>query len=215
MDFRTVSFYAYGGMKMARDRGPKHKKSRREGVDLYGTGGESLQRRLQQPPGMHGRKPRRRESEYSRHLREKQKVKRMYGLQEKQFLRFFEKARRVSGETGVELLKLLEMRLDNIVYRLGFARTRLQARQFVSHGHVLVDGGRLDIPSSLVGPGQVITLDQETLEMPDVQALSQNPPPVPAWLQRRENGGEVIREPERSEMDQDINEQLIVEFYSR
>ena len=86
---------------MSRDRGPKHKKSRREGVDLYGTGGESLQRRLQQPPGMHGRKTRRRESEYSRHLREKQKVKRMYGLQEKQFLRFFEKARRKSGETGV------------------------------------------------------------------------------------------------------------------
>ncbi|MFY9111474.1 MAG: 30S ribosomal protein S4, partial [Desulfomonilia bacterium] len=135
---------------MSRDRGPKHKKSRREGVDLYGTGGESLQRRLQQPPGMHGRKTRRRESEYSRHLREKQKVKRMYGLQEKQFLRFFEKARRKSGETGVALLKLLELRLDNVVFRLGFARTRPQARQFVSHGHVRVDGGRLTVPSFLV-----------------------------------------------------------------
>jgi small subunit ribosomal protein S4 len=200
---------------MARDRGPKHKKSRREGVDLYGTGGESLQRRLQQPPGMHGKKTRRRESEYSRHLREKQKVKRMYGLQEKQFTKFFEKARSASGETGVALLKLLERRLDNVVYRLGFARTRPQARQFVSHGHVQVDGGRLDIPSSLVGPGQAIVVDKETLDMPDVQALSHNPPPVPAWLQRRDNGGEVLREPERAEIDQDINEQLIVEFYSR
>ena len=200
---------------MARDRGPKHKKSRREGVDLYGTGGESLQRRLQQPPGMHGRKTRRRESEYSRHLREKQKVKRMYGLQEKQFLRFFEKAKRASGDTGVAFLKLLEKRLDNVVYRLGFARTRLQSRQFVSHGHVLVDRDRLNIPSALVEPGHEIILDQDILKMPDVQALSQNPPPVPAWLRRSENGGEMVSEPDRSEIDQDINEQLIVEFYSR
>lgn len=200
---------------MARDRGPKHKKSRREGVDLYGTGGESLQRRLQQPPGMHGKKPRRRESEYSRHLREKQKVKRMYGLQEKQFLKFFEKARQTPGETGTEMLKLLERRLDNVVYRLGFARTRLQSRQFVSHGHVQVDQAKVVIPSFLVEPGQTITLDRLVLEMPDVQALMENPPPVPAWLLRRENGGEVVREPDRSEIDPDIDERLIVEFYSR
>ncbi|HON37853.1 MAG: 30S ribosomal protein S4 [Desulfomonilia bacterium] len=200
---------------MARDRGPKHKKSRREGVDLYGTGGESLQRRLHQPPGMHGKKTRRRESEYSLHLREKQKVKRMYGMQEKQFLKFFEKARRASGDTGVALLKLLEKRLDNVVYRLGFARTRLQSRQFVSHGHVLVNGNRLNIPSALVEPGSVITLDQDIQKMPDVQALSQNPPAVPAWLKRSDSGGEMVREPDRSEIDQDINERLIVEFYSR
>lgn len=200
---------------MARDRGPKHKKSRREGVDLYGTGGESLQRRLQQPPGMHGRRTRRRESEFGRHLREKQKVKRMYGLQEKQFLKFFEEARRVPGDTGVAFLKLLEKRLDNVVYRLGFARTRLQSRQFVSHGHVLVDGDRLNIPSALMEPGYVITLDQDVLKMPDVQALSQNPPPVPAWLRRSDKGGEMVREPDRTEIGQDINEQLIVEFYSR
>ena len=200
---------------MARDRGPKHKKSRREGVDLYGTGGESLQRRLHQPPGMHGKKTRRRESEYSLHLREKQKVKRMYGIQEKQCLKFFEKARRASGDTGVALLKLLEKRLDNVVYRLGFARTRLQSRQFVSHGHVLVNGNRLNIPSALVEPGSVITLDQDIQKMPDVQALSQNPPAVPAWLKRSDSGGEMVREPDRSEIDQDINERLIVEFYSR
>lgn len=184
-------------------------------MDLYGTGGESLQRRLQQPPGMHGKKPRRRESEYSRHLREKQKVKRMYGLQEKQFLKFFEKARKASGETGVEMLKLLERRLDNVVYRLGFARTRLQSRQFVSHGHVRVDQETVDIPSFLVEPGQEITLDRLILEMPDVQALTQNPPQTPAWLQRRDNGGEVAGEPGRDEIDPGIDEQLIVEFYSR
>ena len=184
-------------------------------MDLYGTGGESLQRRLHQPPGMHGKKTRRRESEYSLHLREKQKVKRMYGMQEKQFLKFFEKARRASGDTGVALLKLLEKRLDNVVYRLGFARTRLQSRQFVSHGHVLVNGNRLNIPSALVEPGSVITLDQDIQKMPDVQALSQNPPAVPAWLKRSDSGGEMVREPDRSEIDQDINERLIVEFYSR
>lgn len=200
---------------MGRYRGPKNKLSRREGVDLFGTGGESLKEKLDQPPGMHGRKRRRRPSEYALHLREKQKVKRMYGLREKQFLELFRKAQRAHEQTGTALLRLLERRLDNVVYRLGLTRTRPQARQIVSHGHVLVDGKTMDIPSYIVDPGQGITFDRKALDMPDVQTLAQTPVQVPGWLERKDNGGQVIREPERSEIDKDINEQLIVEFYSR
>ncbi len=200
---------------MGRYRGPKNKLSRREGVDLFGTGGESLKEKLDQPPGMHGRKRRRKPSEYALHLREKQKVKRMYGLREKQFLELFRKAQRAHEQTGTALLKLLERRLDNVVYRLGLTRTRPQARQIVSHGHVLVDGRTVDIPSCIIDPGQGITFDRKALAMPDVQALAQTPFQVPGWLERKDNGGQVVREPERSEIDKDINEQLIVEFYSR
>lgn len=201
---------------MGRYTGPKHKLSRREGKDLFGTGGPSLERRLGQPPGMHGQKRRGRLSEYGRQLREKQKVKRMYGMREGQFRRFFQMAQRARGEqTGVALLKLLERRLDNVVYRLGFARTRPQARQFVNHGHVLVDGKKVDIPSYLVEPGQVIELKEEVRGVPDVQDLMAHPPQVPGWLERENGVGRVVREPAREEIDQDIEEQLIVEFYSR
>ncbi|HBY93876.1 MAG TPA: 30S ribosomal protein S4 [Chloroflexi bacterium] len=200
---------------MGRDRGPKHKLSRREGKDLFGTGGASLERRLNQPPGMHGGKMRRRLSEYGRQLREKQKVKRMYGMREGQFRRFFAMAQHARGLTGEELLKLLERRLDNVVYRLGFARSRPQARQLVNHRHVWVDGQRVDIPSYLVEPGQVIELKESAREIPDIQELLENPPLVPGWLERQDGTGRVVREPNREEIDQDINEQLIVEFYSR
>jgi small subunit ribosomal protein S4 len=200
---------------MVRDRRPKHKLSRRAGKDLFGTGGESLQRRLQKPPGMHSRKPGRRESEYSKQLREKQKVKQMYGLHEGQFLRFFKRAQQSRGITGLSLLRLLERRLDNVVYRLGYARSRPQARQFVTHGLVSVDQERVNIPSYLVKPGQVIELKSSAKEIPDVRDLLENPPPVPGWLAKENIRGEMLREPEREEMDQDINERMIVEFYSR
>ena len=200
---------------MGRDRGPKHKRSRREGRDLYGTGGESLQRRLQTPPGMHGRKPRPRQSEYARQLREKQKVKRIYGMRERQFRRFLMLAQRTHEQTGLALLRLLERRLDNIIYRLGFARSRPQARQMVTHRHVAVDGQIVSIPSYLVDPGQEITLTETARQIPDVQEQIEIPPPVPAWLERKDGGGRVLRDPMREEVDQDINERLIVEFYSR
>lgn len=201
---------------MGRDREPKHKRSRREGVDLYGTGGESLQRRLDQPPGEHGRQPRRgRPSEYERQLRAKQRVKRTYGMRERQFRRFYQLAGREPEPPGPALLKILERRLDNVVYRLGFARTRPQARQFVNHGHVTVDGRRMNIPSYLVTPGEAVVLDETILEAPDVQDLDQDRPLVPDWLERREGGGHVVREPRREEIDHDFDEQLIVEFYSR
>lgn len=199
---------------MGRYTGPKNKLSRREGKDLFGTGGDGLERRLHQPPGEHGR-GRRRQSVYARQLREKQMVKRMYGMRERQFRRFFEMARRSSEPTGVALLKLLERRLDNVVYRLGFARTRPQARQFVTHGHVSVDGRRVSVPSYLVKPGQTVVLGESARKIPDVERLQDNPPPVPGWLAREKGAGLVLREPEREEIDPDIDERRILAFYSR
>lgn len=200
---------------MGRDRKSKHKLSRREGKDLFGTGGESLQQRLSQLPGMHGRKPTRKASVYAEQLREKQKVKRMYGLREDQFRRFVGKALQSREQTGVALLKLLERRLDNVLYRLGLARTRPQARQFVGHGHVRVNGQRVNIPSYLVNPGEEIQMEKSGLEIPDVQELTEANTPVPGWLEKRDGGGVVLQEPNREEIDPDIRERLIVEFYSR
>jgi small subunit ribosomal protein S4 len=195
---------------------PKHKQSRREGKDLFGTGGESLQRRLDTPPGQHGQSgPRREQSEYAKQLREKQKVKRMYGMREAQFRRFFNMALKTRGITGLALLQLLERRLDNVVYRLGFARTRLQARQLVTHRHVNVDGACVSIPSYLLKPGQSVEMREGAREIPDLIELNDNRPPIPEWLVREEWGGSVERLPERHEIDPDIEEQRIVEFYSR
>ena len=199
---------------MGRDRESKHKRSRREGRDLFGTGGESLARRLNRPPGMHVERPRR-QSDYAKQLREKQMVKRMYGLRERQFRRMYRMAERSRGQTGQTLLSLLERRLDNVVFRLGFARTRPQARQFVSHGHVLVDGRRVNIPSYLVQPGQMVSIDTSIRDVPDVQDLAEYHPEVPGWLERMDGAGQVLRVPDRQEIDPDIEEQLIVEFYSR
>lgn len=200
---------------MGRDRKPKHKLSRREGKDLFGTGGPSLERRLNQPPGMHGRRPTRKVSVYAEQLREKQKVKRMYGLREQQFKRMMELALKSREQTGLALLKLLERRLDNVIYRLDLARTRPQARQFVNHGLVRVDGQRVDIPSYLVEPGQEIEMKESALQIPDVQELVQQTSNIPGWLEQRNGGGVVLREPNRDEIDPDIQEQRIVEFYSR
>jgi small subunit ribosomal protein S4 len=200
---------------MGRDRGPKNKLSRREGKDLFGTGGSALERRISQPPGMHTGRPRRDATEYSRQLREKQKVKRMYGMREGQFLRFFRDALRSKEVTGIALLKLLERRLDNVVYRMGLARTRLQARQLVGHGHVLVDGQKVDIPSYVVHPGQTIELTEKALKIPWVQEQAGSKVNVPSWIEPLQKGGKVVREPAREEIDPDINERAIVEFYSR
>ena len=198
-------------------RSPRHKLSRREGVDLFGNGGESLQRRLNKLPGQTSQRPPRQQSEYGRQLREKQKVKRMYGMREKQFRRFFSLASRSKGITGYEMLKLLERRLDNIVYRLGFSVTRLQSRQLVSHGHVFVDGKRVNIASYLVKPGASIQLDATAQAIPSVKELLDGKVAVPGWLERSSEpgAGRVLRDPERGEIDPGIQETLIVEFYSR
>lgn len=201
---------------MGRYRGPKNKLSRREGVDLFGQGGPKLERRLNQPPGQHGQKPPRKTSEFSRQLREKQKVKRMYGMRESQFRRYFEMAQRTRGLTGLALLQTLERRLDNVIYRLGLAQTRPMARQLVSHGHVLVNGQPVNIPSYLVNEKDEVSLVESALSFPQVMELQRNPiVRTPDWLVKSANGGRMISAPRREHIDADIHEQLIVEFYSR
>lgn len=201
---------------MARYTGPKHKLSRREGVNLFGSTSRSLERRLSVPPGMHGRRRGRKPSEYALQLREKQKVKRLFGMLEKQFRRFYEMAARQRGATGQILLQVLERRLDNVVYRIGFGRTRMMARQLVSHGHVRVNGQEVNIPSYLVKAGDTITLTPSALQNPEVQAaLEERGGNLPAWLEMHDGVARVVRLPEPGESEPGINPELIVEFYSR
>jgi small subunit ribosomal protein S4 len=164
---------------------------------------------------MHGKRPTRRVSVYAEQLREKQKVKRMYGLREEQFGRLVRMALQSREPTGLALLKLLERRLDNVVYRLGLARSRPQARQFVTHGHIRINGQPINIPSYFVKPGEEILMEESALQTPDVQEMTETNPPIPGWLEKRKAGGVVIRQPNRDEIDPDIQEQRIVEFYSR
>jgi len=199
---------------MGAKREPRHKTSRRYGVDLFGTGGESLQRRLNVPPG--GNRPGvRRPTEYARQLREKQKVKEIYGVREAQFRRYVAEAQRSEEPLGRVLLEMLERRLDNVVYRFGLARTRLMARQMISHRHVHVNGETVTIPSYLVSPGERITLSEEALTMPEVEEEMEARTPTVSWLRRTGQGGEIIDRPRREEIDLDINEALIVAFYTR
>ncbi|MBX5492999.1 MAG: 30S ribosomal protein S4 [Chloroflexi bacterium] len=200
---------------MVRTREPRHKVSRRFGIDIYGTGGPSLQRRLATPPGGQPRGRRRKLSEYGLQLREKQKAKAIYGIAEAQFRRYYKVAASRPGVTGENLLQLLERRLDNVVYRLGFARTRPMARQLVSHGHVRVNGRHVNIPSYAVRPGDTITLTDTALQIPTVTEELRSGRPVPAWLAREDTTGRVLRLPERSDVELPINEDLIVGFYSR
>jgi small subunit ribosomal protein S4 len=206
---------------MARYRGPKEKLSRREGVELYLKGarlaaGKSALERRPYPPGEHGR-ARQRPSDYSLQLREKQKAKRYYGLTERQFRRYFDHARREEGIVGTSLLRHLERRLDNVVYRLGFAGTRAQARQFVAHGHVRVNGVKVDRPGFDVSPGEVIGLKPNTRIEPVVREATDLGSPVPRWLLADHENltGRVERLPERDDIDAPTNEQLIVELYSK
>ena len=203
--------------RMGRYTGPKHKRSRRIGMDLFGNGGESLQRRLHQPPGPHGREQgyRRTETAYTQQLREKQKVKWMYGVREQQFRRLLHSAQRAQGQTGLVLLQLLESRLDNVIYRMGLAATRPQARQMVSHGHVLVNGRRVNIPSYLVRPGEVVSLKERARHIPQVREALEASWVAPAWLALTDGAAQVLRAPFPEELPVEINPQLIVEFYSR
>jgi small subunit ribosomal protein S4 len=199
---------------MSHYTGPKNRLSRREGFDLFGKGNKL--RRAQVPPGQHGPKGSRRSTDYGLRLREKQKTKRIYGIIERQFRGYFEKARHVRGKTGEHLLRLLETRLDNVVYRLRFTPTRAMARQLVSHGHVLVDGRVINIPSFQVRVGQEITLDQKARIIPAVVSNQQTTEVgLPVWLSKSAFTGKIIGFPQRSDIDSPINEQLIVEFYSR
>lgn len=165
---------------------------------------------------MHGQKRPRKLSDYGRQLREKQRVKRIYGIFEKQFKKYFLVASKKKTATGEKLLKLLERRLDNIVYRLGLTPTRAAARQLIVHGHFLVNDDKVDAPSYLVKIGDVISLKAKSLQIPIIKKmLEEKNPIIPSWLKRKGPAGKVVSEPKRDDIRADINEQLIVEYYSR
>ena len=200
---------------MAKYNGPKDRLSRREGVDLFNKGAKLT--RLNVLPGVHGPKGQTRApSQYGRQLREKQKVKRIYGILEKQFKKYVEKALKSKGNTGEALLVLLEKRLDNVVYKLGFATTRPMSRQLVSHRHVLVNSKIVNIPSYQVKAGDVVSLSSKIIEMPLVKKLiSDDEYQVPGWLERKVSVGKIVKDPVRSDIVELVSEQDIVEFYSR
>jgi small subunit ribosomal protein S4 len=202
---------------MARYTGPRQKKSRRYGTPLFGPS-KALERR-NFPPGVHGEKGNRKKSDYATGLAEKQKLRIMYGLLEKQFRGYFEEAARRRGVTGENLLQILELRLDNVVFRLGFANSRRAARQMVTHGHIKVNGRKANSPSFQTKPGHVIEgkatpvtqrMVTKGLELTQIA-------PTPEWLtvDKEHFKGEVKRVPSREEIAPIVNEQLVVEFYSR
>ncbi|SIS15482.1 30S ribosomal protein S4 [Williamsia sterculiae] len=201
---------------MARYTGPATKKSRRLRVDLIG-GDQAFERRPY-PPGQHGR-ARIKESEYLLQLQEKQKARYTYGVLEKQFRRYYAEANRRTGKTGDELLRLLETRLDNVVYRAGLARTRRQARQLVSHGHFTVNGVNVNIPSYQVSQYDIIDVRPKSLQTVPFQIAKelQGDRPVPGWLQVVPSTLRILVHsvPDRAQIDVPLQEQLIVEFYSK
>ena len=200
---------------MSRYTGPSWKISRRLGISLSGTGKELEKRPY--APGQHGPNARGKKSEYGQQLTEKQKLRHMYGMTERQFKNLYNKAGKLQGLHGENFMILLETRLDNLVYRLGLARTRRAARQLVNHGHVLVDGKRVDIPSYSVKPGQTISLREKSANLSVVAEAIEVNNFVPEYLSFDADSkvGTFVRLPERSELSAEINEQLIVEFYSR
>lgn len=200
---------------MSRYTGPSWKLSRRLGISLTGTGKELEKRPY--APGQHGANQRRKVSEYGLQLQEKQKLRFMYGVNERQFKTLFNKAGKMPGKHGENFMILLEARLDNVVYRLGLARTRRQARQIVNHGHILVDGKRVDIPSFSVKPGQTIAFREKSTNLDVVNEAIEVNNFVPEYvtIDTDSKTGTFVRFPERSELSAEINEQLIVEYYSR
>ncbi|MGA0121996.1 MAG: 30S ribosomal protein S4 [Gaiellales bacterium] len=206
---------------MARVPAPKCRQCRREGVKLFLKGERCLTEkcaveRRSYPPGQHGR-GRIKQSEYLLQLREKQKARRYYGVLEKQFRNYYEKASRRQGITGEELLRLLEMRLDNVVYRLGFAASRAQARQLVRHGHFYVNGRRVNIPSYQVRTDDIVSLRPGAAGESAVRSATDLTASVANWLQADHDNltGKVLRQPDRDEIDTPVQEQLIVELYSK
>ena len=200
---------------MARYTGAQYKKSRHLGFSTLENGKELARRPY--APGIHGQDRRRKLSEYGVQLQEKQKVRFMYGLNEKQFAKTFKRATKMAGITGENLLQLLETRLDNVVYRMGMATTRRAARQVVNHGHITVNGIKVDIPSYTVKPGDVIAVKEQSLDHPAIKAAVEATLNRPAYVEFDANKltGKYLRFPDRSELNPDINEALIVEYYNR
>jgi small subunit ribosomal protein S4 len=208
---------------MARYTGPVCKLCRREGVKLFLKGDKCLTKctleRRSTKPGQHGASRARKESGYAKQLREKQRVRRTYGVLERQFRKHFGIAARRPGKTSENLLQILEMRLDNLVYRMGFADSRAQARQIVNHGHFAVNGRKTDIPSFIVKPNDVVTVRERSkgLEYFKTRALLLAQKGVPTWLSLDINAmsGRVITMPSRTDLELPFDEQMVVEFYQR
>lgn len=202
---------------MSRYTGPKHRLCRAAGIALCGLAKCPVIKRNAAPPGIHGAKIRKKSSEFAIQLREKQKVKRIYQVQERQFKKYFEIASRKKTTTGQALLDLLETRLDNVVYRLNLAKTRYQARQLVSHGHVRVNDRKVNIPSYNVKIGDVISLSAKAANFDFIKKLSEETKDlkIPPWLTKKAMAAKVIAEPKREDIDAQVDERLIVEYYSR
>ena len=201
---------------MARYTGPKTKIARRFGEPIFGE--DKVLAKRNYPPGQHGNNKRRKLSEYGTQLKEKQKAKYTYGVLEKQFRNLFDKAARKEGVTGELLLQMLECRLDNVVYRLGIARTRAAARQLVLHRHITVNGGVVNIPSYSVKPGEVVAVREKSksLEVIEDALAGFNHSKYP-WIEWEESvkGGKMLHLPQREDIPENIKEQLIVEMYSK
>ena len=200
---------------MARYTGPVWKKARRLSFSVLETG-EELKKR-QYAPGQHGPTKRVKLSGYGTQLREKQRVRNMYGVNERQFYNTFAKAQKMEGMAGYNFLVLLESRLDNVVYRMGFAPTRKAARQLVNHGHIELNGKKCDIPSAQVKPGSVVSVRENARNMKAISESLESTYTAPAFVtvDKEAKKGTYVRIPERSELNQEINEALIVEFYNR
>ena len=200
---------------MARYTGPVWKTSRRLGFSVLETG-EELKKRAY-APGQHGPTKRIKLSNYGIQLREKQRIRNLYGLNERQFKNTYLRATKMEGVTGSNFLFLLESRLDNLVYRLGFARTRRAARQLVNHGHILVNGKKVDIPSFIVKPGSTIEVKETSRNMKAINEALEATLNTVAFVEvdKENKKGKFVRLPERSELNQEVNELLVVEFYNR
>lgn len=200
---------------MARYRGARQKIARRFKEPIFGPS-KSLERKPY-APGQHGRSRRRKESEYSIQLKEKQKAKYTYGLLERQFRKTFDKAARKSGVTGENLLRFLESRLDNTVYRLGIGGTRRQARQFVTHRHIMVNGGVVNVPSFQLKPGDIVSVRPRSRSIEPIRESIRGSRRQYSWLEvdRREMTGKFLEYPNREDIPENIKEQLIVELYSK
>lgn len=206
---------------MARYTGPACRQCRREGMKLFLKGDRCYTdkcafSRRGYAPGQHGQS-RKKLSNYGVQLREKQKARRIYGILEGQFRKYYEKASVMRGITGENLLKLLEMRLDNVVYRLGFGGSRSEARQLVNHGHFLVNGKKVDIPSLQVSVNDVISVREKSRASEKFKVFAENPKTVPTWMQgsTADYEAKIVAEPTRADVDVPVNETLIVELYSK
>lgn len=200
---------------MGRYTGPKHRLARKVGVNVLDKSSATLLRRLNVPPGVHGKKRKRRLSEFGQQMQEKQKAKMTYGLMEKQLRNLVKRVQLKKGDTQEAILALLETRLDNLVYRLHFAKTRFMARQFVSHGHVLVNGKKVNIPSFQVKVGDIIALSSRVSQNPQVVLALKEEAIILPYLKREGLSGKLVRMPKREDIEVPFSLRPIIEYYSR